>query len=1032
MSIQSLARKSIAVLSLAAMTTLAGAQQFQQPTVIPTGSWPVGISTADLNHDGKTDLIYTDYGATPTASTTHILLNNGDGTFTPGQALASAGTSIAVADIDSDGNLDLIWVWGVVGEGRVYFAAGRGDGTFADPVELGTFAIVGTKPPEFRYIKAARLHDSGYLDLLVEDAANPSLITITTDPNGTIVRLIGTVLRDGVGPMFTADLNGDGHLDLIIQGRASYTADVFLGSANGILQAPRSYPGVHSLLLHDMDNDSHLDMVVEAATGAIEVFHGNPDGTFATGSEGGTPSNAAETGLGGKLIAVYDTPGNRHHLYTATPAGLSHLLDDGQLNYTLGAIYNVGPGRSSFAVADYNGDGNLDLAIDSPEGVAILFANANGSLQTSRSFSAGKPASAGKLVASNSSGNLDEVVNVSATQSELMQGNGDGTFTATPVSIPASVPNSNILSASGDLNHDGKSDLVTCNGSTLTVSLNRGDGTYTRSGDLQDLPASLVPFSISIADLDGDGNGDLVLAFDHPAADHAHPSSATANSIGIWYGHGDGTFEQPVFITPSRNFYQITIADLDGDARPDLILSDGYVISVQINRGNRTFSAETHLLGGMGINSVSAGDVNHDGTTDLVLANGGTTAANVASSPWIQGGGVNNGGITVLLTHLSPPVPPAAVQPETTFVTLTSSLNPAIQGNTVTLTARVEGAHNVPLGIVTLFDGASALGTVTLDASGSASLPLANLGNGSHSITASYLGTSSYLSSASAAFQQMVQAAPVATVTTTMLASNANPSAAGQTITVTAHVVAIGSAPRSPTGFVTFFDQGAVLGTASLDGAGLASINTASLAPGNHTLNAIYAGDAAIAPSASAALIQVVNVYTATTPSGFTINAAPVTVAAGKTASLVVTVSPVRGFNQAVALTCSNLPSESECNFASGMIAAGGGATSLQFSTLAPRACGSSTPYSASLALPAGGPFLAGLICLFLPRRQRAIKGLLLALCGIAGLTAITGCASACTDLGTRPGVYTIYITGTALGTTQTTVSQQINVTVTY
>ena len=87
---------------------------------------------------------------------------------------------------------------------------GNGDGTFAAAQELGTFAVVGTKAPVFRYVMGAQLHDTGYLDLLVEDEANPSLLTLTTDSSGTLVRLVGTKLMSGTGPMFVADLNGDG------------------------------------------------------------------------------------------------------------------------------------------------------------------------------------------------------------------------------------------------------------------------------------------------------------------------------------------------------------------------------------------------------------------------------------------------------------------------------------------------------------------------------------------------------------------------------------------------------------------------------------------------------------------------------------------------------------------------------------------------------------------------------------------------------------------------------------------------------
>src|ERR1700716_1767864 len=129
--------KTVALCSLSLMSMAAAAQQFNQPLVIPTGSWPAGIVAADLKGDGKADLIYTDYGATATASTTHVLLNNGNGSFVPGQTISTAGAASAAADFDHDGHVDLVWVSGVVGEGKVFLAHGNGDGTFAPALELG-------------------------------------------------------------------------------------------------------------------------------------------------------------------------------------------------------------------------------------------------------------------------------------------------------------------------------------------------------------------------------------------------------------------------------------------------------------------------------------------------------------------------------------------------------------------------------------------------------------------------------------------------------------------------------------------------------------------------------------------------------------------------------------------------------------------------------------------------------------------------------------------------------------------------------
>ena len=149
----------------------------------------------------------------------------------------------------------------------------------------------------------------------------------------------------------------------------------------------------------------------------------------------------------------------------------------------------------------------------------------------------------------------------------------------------------------------------------------------------------------------------------------------------------------------------------------------------------------------------------------------------------------------------------------------------------------------------------------------------------------------------------------------------------------------------------------------------------------------------------------------------------------GQMASVTVKVIPANGFNQAVQLGCSDLPSESACTFGAGMIRAGGGSTTLQLSTIGPHDCGSTTPYSAEL--PFVGPTAAGLLMLFLPgKRRRALKGMLAALVALGGLAATTGCGN-CTDLGTKPGTYTFNVTGTTRGAAPTMVSQKVTLKVT-
>jgi hypothetical protein len=946
---------------------------------------------ADLNGDGRADLISTDYGATATASTAHVLLSNSNGTFAQGQTIATAGTAIAAADFDHDGHVDLVWVSGVVGMGKVFLARGNGDGTFAPTQQLGTFAIVGTNGPDFRYVMGAQLHDTGYLDVLVEDVANPSLLTLTTDGSGTLIRIVGTKLQS-VGPMAVGDLNGDGHTDLVIQSAGA--VGVFFGSTDGLLTPAGVYAGsgaVESMLLHDVDGDGHSDLVLEGTSGQIEILHGNTDGTFAAASEGGSGSADATTGVGGHLVAVTDL-GARHNFYTATPAGLSVLQEQNDLSLTLGGIYNAGPGRGSFAVADFNGDGVPDVAVDSPEGVAILFGSAGDGLRSSRAFAAGKPALNGALGDYSGSGNLDAAVTVAAAQALLLHGNGDGTF------APFATPTKTVAGASSE-----------------ALPVKNMPGAPHLSG--------MVQAAVVTTDLDGDGSGDVIIAYDNTNADHANPNAAAVNAIYIWYGKPDGTYAAPVVITPSRNFYVVIAVDVDGDGRPDLVMSDGYVVSLQNNLGGRAFGSEQHFLAGMGINSISAGDVNKDGRTDLVIANGGVVISNPASGQTATASTeVDTGGITVLLNQLT-------LVPSTVVLTITSPTTITF-GQDVNGSAQVTSSDgSLATGTISFYDGTANICTIPV--APSASCPAsagANFAVGTHVLTAVYSGDTTHLGSTSAPVTVTVLPAttPAKAQTVTMLTSSVDPALSGQSVTFTANVVAAAGSVGAPTGVVTFLDGSTVLGTKTLVGSGVASFSISSLSVGNHVITASYAGDSNSVASVSAVLTETVNGAVAA-GSAFSVSVTgEAKMGVGGVANLAVAVAPQTGYMQPVQLSCADLPSEAACTFAAHTIPAGGGTTVLQLSTMAPRSCAVADSGLTTAGLPFAGTAVAGLLVLFIPaKRRRGIKGPLVALIALCGMATLSGCG-ACTDLGTKPGSYMIRVIGTSGASVVTTKVQVV------
>lgn len=179
-----------------------------------------------------------------------------------------------------------------------------------------------------------------------------------------------------------------------------------------------------------------------------------------------------------------------------------------------------------------------------------------------------------------------------------------------------------------------------------------------------------------------------------------------------------------------------------------------------------------------------------------------------------------------------------------TSTALNSSANPASVGTAVTFSAAVTGSGGTPTGSVSFKDGGTVLGTVALDGSGHASFTTSALSSGTHAISAVYGGDSNFASSTSPVISQVSGQAS----STTALTVSPNPAAGGSPVVFTAVVTGTGA---TPTGTVTFRDNGTAIGSSPLDGTGKASFTTSSLGSGNHAITASYGGDATFASSVS-------------------------------------------------------------------------------------------------------------------------------------------------------------------------------------
>jgi len=280
----------------------------------------------------------------------------------PGFAAALSSTlgtvngPVAVGDFNNDGRMDI-----AVGQnnnqesGTIYLYRGMGNGTFAPPViSPSTEPVVS--------LMTGDINGDGHLDLLVGSfgtGLGTGLgIAFLGDGFGHF-RQAGTAGGGDFGnPNALADLNGDGHLDLVFSSEVEgdYTTSIFLGNGDGTFTLKTSFLegfGGATTAIGDFNHDGKLDMANQVIT-SVDVFLGNGAGTFQPPTTYTLPSQS-----GGPIAAV-DLNGDGN-LDLIGP-GLWTLLGNGDGTFSTGPGFHA-IGGSSLNIGDFNGDGKLDLAM---------------------------------------------------------------------------------------------------------------------------------------------------------------------------------------------------------------------------------------------------------------------------------------------------------------------------------------------------------------------------------------------------------------------------------------------------------------------------------------------------------------------------------------------------------------------------------------------------------------------------------------------------------------------------------------------
>jgi hypothetical protein len=297
------------------------------------------------------------------------------------------------------------------------------------------------------------------------------------------------------------------------------------------------------------------------------------------------------------------------------------LLGKGDGTFQAAVNYPTGLTPAGVAVADFNGDGILDLAVANnwSATVGIFLGKGDGTFQPAVNYPAGKFTGCVAVADFNGDGILDlAVANEIYPNSTLsvLLGNGDGSFQA-PQSFESggTFPNSMVV---GDFNADGVPDLAVANykSGTVSIFLGNGDSTFQAAGNYATQSADYIV----VGDFNGDGKLDLAVA-------NAFKPPATSGSVSVLLGNGDGSFQASVSY-PTGPFinYDISggmaVGDVNGDGAPDLVVAIGGGVLVLLGNGDGIFqTTPISYLGGIAPITVAVGDFNGDGRPDVAVAN---------------------------------------------------------------------------------------------------------------------------------------------------------------------------------------------------------------------------------------------------------------------------------------------------------------------------------------------------------------------------------------------------------------------------
>lgn len=615
-----------------------GAGLFAPAEKLPSGCGPAGVVAADLNDDGIPDIAAANFES----QTVSVLLGLGAGNFKLSESIStplSPGVgSLAVADMDNDGDLDLI----TVGGASMTIHRNDGDGAFPSR----TSYPAGPGP---RSVQVGNLNTDALLDVVVANEVANSLSVIRQfAPN---MFLPPQTISVGARPerIILADLDGDGDLDVAIthpstnfefenpeepEGQIGlYGGEVRILRNNGggaLLPSDRFFAGAwpRAMAVGDLNGDNAPDIAVasRAQTSLFTPFltEGAADDSrdfvaiaFGIGdAKFGAPDRVLSIGASRVQLVDIDVDGDPD-LVEGRNFGflIRRNAGDGEFETLVGGINTSGlpQENQSFAFGLIDDDNNPDLVAATSEGVKVAFGNGAGFFSPFTTVATGVFRSVA-LIDFNNDNRADiiagEIRDNEADALVLLRGNGFGGFTRIGMERVGEEPSTLALA---HLNGDAIPDVAVgarADASVTMVALfPQGDTTVIATVPV---PGSVA--SVRAGDIDNDHDVDFVIAM-----------TTSNHSLAVLRNNGAGAFEYiPIdggFTAPDA-----ALADFNFDGHPDILVADADNDRLRLYLNNTgsgapgEFTLISNIVSGDFPRSLAVADIDGDDRLDVVVA----------------------------------------------------------------------------------------------------------------------------------------------------------------------------------------------------------------------------------------------------------------------------------------------------------------------------------------------------------------------------------------------------------------------------